>query len=520
LWFYIIVSQLITAMSTAWGHHQKKEDCVKNLFLPAGILKHELDGLPDNARSCFIADFSKRTEVMAIVSRFLSEIRKQIHVALTPLSQKKITSAPTNMDFAGSSQVMLSEASKTSFSMSVNGRASEEYRGAIQGVNKSGIPVIIKQVDIPPQLLGLSFDEKTRELCGVPSQAGEYELKVHFQFDPPTSVSPTLIGTCQLIINPDPKTLWKNLDSDKNDRYWKPDVHTELVRGNDGLTIIIASKRGRSHAHNGTFRDDDFKVDHDATSGWRIMTVADGAGSANKSREGSRIATCIATDSVQKALAGERGQNLENALTAMVSDNTKQRVVMDELYYLFGNAARETVQKITAEATSVNAPYKDFSTTLIITIHKKFSFGHFVAAYWVGDGGAGIYLKGNELNVLGKADSGEFAGQTRFLDSAMVVDSSEIMKRINFKIVRDFTAVVAMTDGITDPKFETDANFENNHKWDELWSELAPIVESATPDEALLDWLDFWSPGNHDDRTIGILCHTSFAATAQQEDNR
>lgn len=410
------------------------------------------------------------------------------------------------------------EASKTSFGISVNGKANEEFRGKIQGVNKSGKNILIKQVDIPAEL-GLSFDVDTCELVGIPVQAGEFELKVHFQFDPPLATDPTPIGICQLIVNPDPKTLWKNLDSDKSDKYWKPDTDTIYVPGSDGLAMIVASKRGRSHAHAGTFRDDDFKVDHDVVSGWRIMTVADGAGSAKKSRRGSQIATRIANESVFKGLNGERGKKLQEALNAFNSDPSKaQRPVMEELYYLFGNAAREAVHAINTEATTEGIQYKEFSTTLIITIHKKFSFGHFVGAYWVGDGGAGIYRKGQDLNVLGRADSGEFAGQTRFLDTSMV-EPTEIMNRIRFKVVDDFTAVVAMTDGITDPKFETDANIENIQKWDELWSDLAPTTESLKPDFALLDWLDFWSAGNHDDRTIGILCPVKPGTTAQKEAN-
>lgn len=399
----------------------------------------------------------------------------------------------------------VSEMSKTSFSMSANGRANEEFRSKISGINKSGKTITIKQVDFPADL-GLSFDSATCEVFGTPTQAGEFDLKVHFQFDPPSPADPTPVGTCQLIVNPDPKTLWKNLDSDKSDKYWKPDTDTIFVPGSDGLAMIVASKRGRSHAHAGTFRDDDFKVDHDVLSGWRILTVADGAGGSKKSRRGSQIASRIANESIFKALKGERGQKIQDALVVFNSDPSKtQRPVMEELYYLFGNAAREAVNAINTEATTEGVPYKDFSTTLIITIHKKFDFGHFVGAYWVGDGGAGVYLKGQELTVLGKADSGEFAGQTRFLDSAMV-EPTEIMNRIRFKVVKDFTAVLAMTDGITDPKFETDANIENGQMWDALWAELEPTTTTAKPNEALLDWLDFWSAGNHDDRTIGILC--------------
>jgi hypothetical protein len=147
----------------------------------------------------------------------------------------------------------------------------------------------------------------------------------------------------------------------------------------------------------------------------------------------------------------------------------------------------------------------DFSTTLILVIHKILDDGHhFVASYWVGDGGTGIFRKGDKVLPLGKADSGEFAGQTRFLDGSML-EPEELKKRINFAVANDFTAVVAMTDGITDPKFETDANFEKLEKWDQLWAELEPILYSDHPAGELLNWLDFWSVGNHDDRTIAIL---------------
>src|SRR5690606_14699190 len=54
--------------------------------------------------------------------------------------------------------------------------------------------------------------------------------------------------------------------------------------------IVIASKRGRSHAHEGTFRDDDFCT-KSLPNDWAIVAVADGAGSAKYARQGSKIAT-------------------------------------------------------------------------------------------------------------------------------------------------------------------------------------------------------------------------------------
>lgn len=62
--------------------------------------------------------------------------------------------------------------------------------------------------------------------------------------------------------------------------------------------VVAASKRGRSHAQDGKYRDDHFRIRADAATGWHILVVADGAGSAELSREGSRIAC----DCVMQAL--------------------------------------------------------------------------------------------------------------------------------------------------------------------------------------------------------------------------
>ena len=159
---------------------------------------------------------------------------------------------------------------------------------------------------------------------------------------------------------------------------------------------------------------------------------------------------------------------------------------------------------------------KDYSTTLIFTLVKQFEFGYAIASFWVGDGGVGIYNNSaNELTVLGEPDSGEFAGQTRFLTMSDIFRDGAYVTRIKFKVVKDFTAIVLMTDGITDPKFQTDANLSRIEKWHELRADLG----GSNPDgvkvdftggeadaaAALMQWMDFWSPGNHDDRTIAIL---------------
>ena len=122
-----------------------------------------------------------------------------------------------------------------------------------------------------------------------------------------------------------------------------------------------------------------------------------------------------------------------------------------------------------------------------------------------------LALSATYTPVLGVPDEGEYAGQTRFLTMPEIFkDATSLYQRLRFRIVDDFTALFLMSDGVSDPKFETDANLNNPDKWDALWTDLKENGVELTDDNEetknqLLAWLDFWSPGNHDDRTIAIL---------------
>jgi hypothetical protein len=73
--------------------------------------------------------------------------------------------------------------------------------------------------------------------------------------------------------------------------------------------------------------------------------------------------------------------------------------------------------------------------------------------------------------------------------------------------VKNFTALVLMTDGISDPLFETDNDLRQLGCWDSFWQQIEPLL-SENPElsaQQLTEWLDFWSPGNHDDRTLALI---------------
>jgi len=136
--------------------------------------------------------------------------------------------------------------------------------------------------------IGLTYDEKTRQITGLPAKSGDYKIIFKFKIADEPNDAPYHEKTIPLIINPDPKALWKNIESDSNDPYWKEDNITLFVPLGD-RQLLVSSKRGRAHANVGSFREDDFAY-KDLASGWSVVVVADGAGSAKLSRKGSAIA--------------------------------------------------------------------------------------------------------------------------------------------------------------------------------------------------------------------------------------
>lgn len=387
------------------------------------------------------------------------------------------------------------------------------------------LPLVPSLPDPPP--FDMIFKQETYELKCFPKEAGEFNLC----FGVVTSREKHVFQ-CTLLVNPDPKTLWKNVPSEQNDDYAKPDFEIKFLACEDRLSIVAASQRGRSHAQDGKPRDDDFSFYWDNESDYTILAVADGAGSAKFSRKGAQIATLTVLETLKNKLNTEFWGTLVPIINKYITNNGDAKAeehIRNRLYVLI-EAAWEAKDKIRLEAESHEKKFfamyhkqekitaRDYATTLILTIAKKVDAGWFIATYWVGDGGMGVYHKNLEkIIVQGEPDSGEYGGQTRFLTegSPEVWPQGEgaaekiLAKRVHFDVVSNFDAIILMTDGITDPKFETDNNLKSPTKWNELWNDLEREVPFEKRDEsvaaALLQWMNFWSPGNHDDRTMIVF---------------
>jgi len=407
---------------------------------------------------------------------------------------------------------------KNKFITLPNGKVGQPYN-FVFSTEKIGLTEIedFWFADLEP--IGLSFDPETDTITGTPKLAGEQSIQLFLKRKGWTEGKPVFERKLTLTVNPDPRSLWQDKPSDKADPYWKSDFASQFLKveskggqlKTERKDVVAASQRGRSHAHEGIFRDDDFGMDYDKNTNWYIITVADGAGSCKASRKGSQIA-CQTVVNVCKAQLESQHKDFEHLIRELSKERSdiNRKKMGDALYGIVGTAVFKAYKNIEEEATKSGKAVKDFSTTLIVSICKKFRFGWFVGAFWVGDGGIGIYNKDTRfLKVLGETDGGEFAGQTRFLTMPEITQPAELYRRLRYDIVDDFTALILMSDGITDPKFETDANLMRIEKWDELWADLSKEVEfkdnNEKSAEQLLKWLDFWSPGNHDDRTIAIL---------------
>lgn len=416
--------------------------------------------------------------------------------AQPPSAAQPSSRAPHPGGIPSGNPVAQPPASRVSFRTERNARVGEDYDASVEASDPA---VVIVDVKVP-EGLGIAYDVSTRRLKGTPTAAGDHALRLFYRTTTSAVSSSPVTGECHLVINPDPWSIWQDKDPDPGEPDPKPHTDRRLLDGAGQRRIAVASKRGRSHAHVGGFRDDDFFVD--TIGGWNILAIADGAGSAKRSRRGSQLATASAGGYLSKALVGEPGSILSAVAEKWMTNPEGAR---QAAFNLVSRAVYEAVLVIDQEHKAAGVPVKEYATTLLLAIHRPLSSGNLIVAYWVGDGAIGLLRDGPAVTLLGEVDSGDFAGQTRFLDSTMY-SHAEMDKRLRVEVVEDFRGLVLMTDGISDPWFETDNNLADPARWEAFWlGQLAPCLSAGEPDLRLLEWMDFRIAGNHDDRTLAVL---------------
>jgi hypothetical protein len=380
-----------------------------------------------------------------------------------------------------------------------NARAGAPYRSLVVAHTEEGEARVL-DCEIPADAM-VSFHDG--HLCGESPRAGEYDIQVRVAVG--TSEPPLIVRTeARLVVNPDPRSLWKSIPSDRDAPGWKPDSAHTLLEGAGDRRLVIASQRGRSHAHTGAPRDDDFSVRASAADGWNVLAVADGAGSAERSRIGSRVACETAVEIAVAKLAETAAQwpldRLETPLPAELD-----RELRNLAYTVLGSAVFDAVKAIEARGEAQGYASRAYATTLLLALHRPLQDSDLIVTIWVGDGAIGLLESDGSGRLLGAPDGGAYAGQTRFLDREIVTDGAQIMRRIQVVLVPRLEALILMSDGVSDPKFPSDATLQETRCWRDLWGELQPRLAHPDASQRLLEWLDFWSSGHHDDRTIAVL---------------
>lgn len=359
------------------------------------------------------------------------------------------------------------------------------------------LPPNAKKLHFQPEC-GLVWEEDTQCITGIPNYSGDIQITYYLDngnLDPIHH---------SLYINPNPKDLWANIPTDPNIPFYKEDnYHEEPTITPHGM-LLAARVRGRSHAHTGKPCDDDFAIRYHSATGLHFIAVSDGAGSAEYSRLGSQVAVDNAADAVwQKLGMGDPNFSLNH------NQDIKQR--KEVLVNLVNHAAYQAMVALYQTAKDNGIELKKLSCTLLFILSLPIEDGTWInAIYSVGDGALAIWLPENQtLAFVAESDSGSYSGETRFL-TADETTLAALQKRTRCGTCASPPVLFAMTDGVSDPKFETDAQLKNPQKWQDLWAELQDVLQDKQPEQALERWLNFWSAGNHDDRTLAMFVPNGF----------
>ncbi len=134
---------------------------------------------------------------------------------------------------------------------------------------------------------GLAYDPENKIIEGLPANSGDIVLNFSYNFEGEPEDAEFNQKKVTIIINPDPKSLWRDIPSDPDGQFAVPDRLSETVSFL-GKTLVVASTRGRSHAIKGSYRDDSYAY-AELLSGWGVIAISDGAGSAKFSRKGQKL---------------------------------------------------------------------------------------------------------------------------------------------------------------------------------------------------------------------------------------
>ncbi|MEP7289606.1 MAG: PP2C family serine/threonine-protein phosphatase [Chloroflexota bacterium] len=273
---------------------------------------------------------------------------------------------------------------------------------------------------------------------------------------------------------------WRHLASNTQDVYYYPENFTTSLAGADGYQLVAASHRGKTHAHQGTFREDATAIA--TTAYWNIIAVADGAGTAPLARVGSNLA-------VTRAVA---------AMVAAMPDPPATEDISRAIWA----GLRAAYQAIRAFSTEHDVSLGDLSTTLQLLIHWPQQTGCLLGVAHVGDGIVTAETPDGQYYLLTDPDTDpDESSRTLFLTSGPLRQWLERAKVYQFDEPLDIVAL--MTDGLSGD-LEPYADLLHTNLFEALRDRVLcyPLPQR---EQALLALISYDRRGSFDDRTVTVL---------------
>jgi hypothetical protein len=275
-------------------------------------------------------------------------------------------------------------------------------------------------------------------------------------------------------------TRWRNLPSNQQDANAYPDQVNLSAHGAASYRLVAASYRGKTHAHNGTFRED--AVALATTQYWNIIAVGDGAGTAPMARVGSNLAVTHAVEAMRYAMPEKPStEDIGRAIWAGLK------------------AAHTAILDFAAEQDVMPS---DLHTTLQLLIHWPQPTSCLLGLAHVGDGIIAAETVDGQYYILTEPDTDpEDSGRTLFLTSGPVRQWMERTKVYQFDERLEIVAM--MTDGVSGD-LEPYAERLPTHLFEPLRQRVLcyPLRQR---EQALLAFISYDRRGSFDDRTLAVL---------------
>ncbi len=221
--------------------------------------------------------------------------------------------------------------------------------------------------------------------------------------------------------------------------------------------VAAATAPGTSHSRDNTPNQDavDYRVVEVGHGAVAVIAVADGAGSAPRSDEGSRVAVDAAVASVVE------GINRQPA--AAFAEPMAESLVRDAI-----RQARVAVERY---GRRHNVPARELASTLIVA----FASDSLMTAAQVGDGAVIAFnIGGGDAMTLCEAHSGEYANETTFITSR---SKPHEIASVGHVSGYDYDSLALITDGLQNlalkmPEREAFMGF-----WNPILTDLAQTEE-------------------------------------------